>query len=51
MIGLIDSTVLTLLLCIGGILVLATVIAAMLGFAKRGTENSNLKNLNQRIAA
>ncbi|MDN6150091.1 MAG: phosphatidate cytidylyltransferase [Yaniella sp.] len=51
MIGLIDSTMLTLFIGIGGILVLATVIAAILGFAKRGQENSTLKNLNQRIAA
>lgn len=51
MIGLIDSTMLTLFISIGGILVLATVIAAILGFAKRGQENSTLKNLNQRIAA
>lgn len=51
MIGLIDTTMLTLFIGIGGILVLATVIAAILGFAKRGQENSTLKNLNQRIAA
>lgn len=51
MIGLVDSTMLTLFIGIGGILVLATVIAAILGFAKRGQENSTLKNLNQRIAA
>ena len=51
MIGLIDSTMLTLFIGIGGILVLATVIAAILGFTKRGQENSTLKNLNQRIAA
>ena len=51
MIGLIDSTMITLFIGIGGILVLATVIAAILGFAKRGQENSTLKNLNQRIAA
>lgn len=51
MIGLIDSTMLTLFIGIGGILVLATVIATILGFAKRGQEHSTLKNLNQRIAA
>lgn len=51
MIGLIDSTVLTLFICIGGILVLATIIAAILGFANRGKTNSTLRNLNQRIAA
>lgn len=51
MIGLIDSTVLTLFIGIGGILVLATLIAAILAFATRGKQNSTLKNLNQRIAA
>lgn len=49
--GLIDSTVLTLFICIGGSLVLATIIAAILGFANRGKTNSTLRNLNQRIAA
>lgn len=49
--GLIDSTVLTLFISIGGILVLATIIAAILGFANRGKTNSTLRNLNQRIAA
>lgn len=51
MIGLIDSTVLTLFIGIGGILVLATIIAAILGFANRGKTHSTLQNLNQRIAA
>ena len=51
MIGLVDSTMLKLFIGIGGILVLATIIAAVLGFAKRGTDNATLKNLNQRIAA
>lgn len=49
--GVIDSTVLTLFISIGGILVLATIIAAILGFANRGKTNSTLRNLNQRIAA
>lgn len=51
MIGLIDSTVLKLFLGIGGILVLATLVAAILSFAKKGQASSTLKNLNQRIAA
>ncbi|WP_022869820.1 phosphatidate cytidylyltransferase [Yaniella halotolerans] len=51
MIGLIDSTMLKLFIGIGGILVLATIVAAILWFAKRGQDNSTLKNLNQRIAA
>jgi len=51
LIGLIDSTVLTLFIGIGGILMLATMIAAILGFANRGKTNSTLQNLNQRIAA
>src|SRR5690625_115242 len=51
MIGLIDETVLTLLLGIGGILVVATVIALILSLLNRGKHSATLRNLNQRIGA
>src|SRR5690625_8004347 len=51
MIGLIDETVLTLLLGIGGILVVATVIALILSLLNRVKHSVTLRNLNQRIGA
>ena len=51
MIGLIDDTVLTLFSVIGGILVVASVIAVILGLRNRGKHSPTLKNLNQRIGA
>ena len=51
MIGLFNETVVNLFLGIGGILVLATVVAVLLGLRNRGKVSATLKNLNQRIGA
>src|SRR5690625_2042203 len=51
MIGLIDERVLQLFLGIGAILVLATLVALLLGVINRGKDSSTLRNLNQRIGA
>lgn len=51
MIGLFDETVVRLFIGIGGILVLATAVAVVLGLANRGKDSSTLQNLNQRIGA
>ncbi len=51
MIGLLNETVVSLFLGIGGILVLATIVAVILGVRSRGKDSPTLKNLNQRIGA
>src|SRR5690625_82929 len=49
MIGLIDERVLQLFLGIGAILVLATLVALLLGVINRGKDSSTLRNLNHRL--